>query len=140
MQATCFFLLIPIPFRHICKTCYTIEMFLKSQHNVMYWPEEDRCHELHHGQKMVQSAEYLAAMFHCLENMICTSVLMARGVQNWIKNINIPSRKPEIESDSNVANLIKGWQGVADVAWIIWWDLWLGQERDLHPTLLKAFF
>lgn len=65
---------------------------------------------------------------------------MARGVQHWIKNINIPSRKPEIESDSNVANLIKGWQGVIDVAWIIWWDLWLGQERDLYPTLLKAFF
>lgn len=38
--------------------------------------------ELHRGQKTVQSAAYLAAMFHCPGNMICESVLMARGVQN----------------------------------------------------------
>lgn len=38
--------------------------------------------ELHCGQKTVQSAVYLAAMFHCLGSMICESVLMARGVQN----------------------------------------------------------
>lgn len=35
--------------------------------------------ELHCGQKTVQSAVLsFAAMFHCLGNMICESVLMAR--------------------------------------------------------------
>lgn len=34
------------------------------------------------AKKTVPSAEYLAAVFHCLENMIRESVLLAREVQN----------------------------------------------------------
>ena len=81
--------------------------------------------ELHRGQKTVQSAAYLAAMFHCPGNMRCESVLMARGVQNWIKIISVSSRELETESDSSVADLIKGQQRGIQVAQIIWWDLWL---------------
>lgn len=81
--------------------------------------------ELHCGQKTVQSAVYLAAMFHCLGSMICESVLMARGVQNWIKIISVSSRELETESDSSVSDIIKGWQKGIQVAQIIWWDLWL---------------
>lgn len=50
-RATHFWLLIPVRWRHICKTCSTIEMFLNSQYNVIHWPEGDGCYELHHNKK-----------------------------------------------------------------------------------------
>lgn len=103
-------------------------MFLISQHHVMYWPEEDGCHKLHHSKNQYRQQNI---------SLPCSIVWKTCYINlcQWLEEYNTESKilaflkvTGSMENDPNVVNLIKGWPGATEVVWVIWEVCDLGRK------------